>query len=146
MGALFGVGTLYDIAFFGAHVGSAFAACYKLNPAFGNDLSSFVVGHGVLEISTVLFCGGAGMMIGYAMINPGDLTRGAALKKKGLEAVRIVIGCAFLLVIAGIIEGFLSPSSLPPIVKFATGISTGIAMYAYLFLVGRENTKAAVQL
>lgn len=139
MGALFGIGAFYDIAFFGAHVGSAFAACYKLNPTFGNDFASFVVGHGVIEISTALFCGGAGMMIGYAMINPGDLTRGAALKKKGLEAVRIVVGCAFLLVIAGIIEGFLSPSALPPIVKFVTGISTGIAMYSYLLLVGRNE-------
>lgn len=136
MGALFGIGAVYDIAFFGAHIGSAFAACYKLDPAFGNEFASFVVGHGVIEISTVFFCGGAGMMIGYALINPGDLTRSQALKKKGIEAARIVIGCAFLLVIAGIIEGFLSPSDLPAFVKFGTGIGTGIAMYSYLFLVG----------
>jgi uncharacterized membrane protein SpoIIM required for sporulation len=139
MGAFFGIGACYDLAFFGAHVGSAFAACYKLNPPFGNAFASFVVGHGVIEISTVFFGSGAGMMIGYAMINPGDLTRAQALKKKGLEATRIVIGCAFLLVIAGIIEGFLSPSDLPPLVKFGTGILTGIAMYSYLFLVGREK-------
>ncbi len=53
--------------------------------------------------------------------------------------MRIVVGCVFLLVIAGIIEGFLSPSDLPPPVKFGTGILTGIAMYSYLFLVGREK-------
>jgi uncharacterized membrane protein SpoIIM required for sporulation len=139
MGALFGIGAVYDLAFEGARLGSVFAACYKLNPPFGNALASFVVGHGVVEISTIFFCGGAGMMIGYAMINPGDLTRGQALKKKGLEAARIVIGCACFLVVAGIIEGFLSPSPLPPIVKFGTGITTGIAMYSYLFLIGREE-------
>lgn len=141
MGAFFGIGAFYDLAFFGAHVGSAFAACYKLNPPFGSAFASFVVGHGVIEISTVIFGSGAGMMIGYAMINPGDLTRAQALKKKGIEAARIVAGCACLLVIAGIIEGFLSPSNLPAAVKYGTGISTGIAMYSYLFLVGRE-TKA----
>ncbi len=139
MGVFFGIGALYDIAFFGAHVGSALAACYKINPPFGNALAGFMVGHGVIEISTVLFCGGAGAMIGYALVNPGDLTRTQALKKKGMEAARIVIGSACLLVIAGIIEGFLSPSNLPAWIKIGTGVSTGIAMYSYLFLVGREE-------
>lgn len=143
MGVLFGIGALYDIAFFGAHVGSALAACYKINPPFGNALASFMVGHGVIEISTVLFCGGAGAMIGYALVNPGDLTRIQALKKKGMEAARIVIGSACLLVVAGIIEGFLSPSELPAWIKIGTGILTGIAMYSYLYLVGREDSENA---
>ena len=137
MGAFFGIGAFYDLAFEGARLGSVFAACYKLNPPFGNALASFVVGHGVIELSTIFFCGGAGMMIGYAMINPGDLTRAQALKKKGIEAARFVIGCACFLVVAGIIEGFLSPADLPPIVKIATGVSTGAAMYSYLALTGR---------
>ncbi len=72
-------------------------------------------------------------------INPGDLTRAHALKKNGLEAVRLAVGCAFLLVIAGIIEGFLSPSNLPPFVKFGTGILTGIGMYSYLFLASQAD-------
>lgn len=137
MGALFGVGAFYELAFEGARLGSVFGACYALNPPFGNSLASFVVGHAVIELSVIFFCGGAGMMIGYAMINPGDLSRAQALKKKGIEAVRIVIGCACFLVIAGIIEGFLSPANLPPAVKIATGVSTGIAMYSYLLLSGR---------
>lgn len=144
LGALFGVGAFYDIAFFGAHVGGVFGASYNLNPSFAADLGTFVVGHGVIEISTVFFCGGAGMMIGYAMIDPGDLTRSQALKKKGMEAARIVIGCACFLVIAGVIEGFLSPSDLPPAVKVATGVGTGIAMYSYLFLGGRKSEVEAV--
>ena len=139
MGAFFGIGAFYDLAFEGARLGSVFALCYKLNPPFGNALASFVVGHGVIELSMIFFCAGAGMMIGYALVNPGDLTRAQALKKKGMEAARIVIGCACFLVIAGIIEGFLSPSNLPAWVKIGTGISTGIAMYSYLFLVGRED-------
>ena len=84
------------------------------------------------------------MMIGYAMIDPGDLTRSQALKKKGMEAARIVVGCAFLLVIAGTIEGSLSPSSLPPAFKIATGIGTGIAMYSYLFLAGNRAADKAL--
>ncbi len=142
MGALFGVGAAYDLAVEGARFGSVFAACYSINPPFGDALAAFVVGHGVIELSTIFFCAGAGMMIGYALIDPGDLTRAQALKKKGMEAARIVIGCAFLLVIAGTIEGFLSPSGLPPAVKWLTGISSGVAMYSYLLLVGRETQPA----
>jgi uncharacterized membrane protein SpoIIM required for sporulation len=138
MGVLFGVGALFPIALFGAHVGSVFGACYKINPPFGNALAGFVVGHGVIEISTVIFCGAAGMMIGYALVNPGDLTRTQALKKKGMQAAKIVFGSACLLVVAGIIEGFLSPANLPVWVKIGTGVLTGIAMFSYLFLVGHE--------
>ena len=142
MGALFGIGAFYDLAFEGARLGSVFAACYRLNPPFGNSLASFVVGHGVIELSCIFFCGGSGMMIGYALINPGDLARAQAVKKKGIEAARIVIGCACFLVVAGIIEGFLSPSDLPPIVKVATGVGTGLAMYSYLFFAGRSEPPA----
>ena len=137
LGALLGIGALYDLAFEGARLGSVFAACYKINPPFGDALATFVVGHGVIELSCIFFCGGAGMMIGYAIINPGDLTRREAVKKKGIEAVRIVIGCACFLVVAGTIEGFLSPSELPAIVKIGTGLGTGLVMYSYLVLAGR---------
>ena len=137
MGALLGIGAFYDIAFFGAHVGSVFGACFKLNPPFAGELGSFIVGHGVIEISTVFFCGGAGMMIGYSIINPGDLTRAQALKKKGVEAIKIVIGSAVFLVVAGLIEGFVSPSNLPALVKVVVGVLSGIVMYGYLILSGR---------
>lgn len=139
LGALLGIGAFYDLAFEGARLGSVFAACYKLNPAFGNSLASFVVGHGVIELSCIFFCGGAGMMIGYAIINPGDLTRAQALKKKGVEAAKIVIGCACFLVIAGFIEGFVSPSALPPLAKVAVGVGSGLMMYSYLFFTARQE-------
>ena len=145
MGAFFGIGAFYDLALEGARLGSVFAVCYKLNPPFGNSLASFVVGHGVIELSTIFFCGGAGMMIGYAMINPGDLTRSQALKKKGIEAARIVIGSACFLVVAGTIEGFLSPSDMPAFVKIGTGVGTGIAMYSYLFFAGSEEPETVTE-
>lgn len=139
LGAFFGVGAFYDLAMEGARLGSIFAACYRIDPAFGNKLASFVVGHGVIELSCIFFCGGAGMMIGYSIIDPGELTRAQAVKKKGIDAARIVVGCACILVVAGTIEGFLSPADISPAIKVATGITTGIVMYSYLFLAGRES-------
>ena len=143
-GAFFGIGTLYVLIFNGLHIGGVLGVCYRIDPAFGNDLVTFMVGHGVIELSCIFIAGGAGMLIGYSMINPKDLTRSEALKKNGIEAVRLAIGCAFLLVIAGIIEGFLSPSDLPAAVKFGTGILTGVAMYAYLFLAGGGGSDRSI--
>ncbi len=137
-GAFFGIGTIYVLVYNGLFIGGVVGTCYQANPAFGNSLVEFMVGHGVIELSCIFIAGGAGMLIGYSIINPGDLSRTQALKNNGLIAVRLAIGCAVLLVVAGIIEGFLSPSDLPAFIKYGTGILTGIAMYSYLLLVGRE--------
>ena len=138
-GALFGIGTIYILMSNGISIGGVLAVCYKANPAFGNELVTFMVGHGVIELTCIFIAGGAGMMIGYSIIDPGDLSRVQALKKTGMEAAKLVIGCACFLFIAGLIEGFISPSGLPPAVKFATGILTGLAMFSYLFLAGRDD-------
>lgn len=138
LGAFFGIGTLYILLMNGFVIGGAIGTCFAVNPAFGNELLTFMVGHGVIELSCIFIAAGAGMMIGYSIIAPGDLTRAQALKKAGLDAARIVIGSAVFLIVAGVIEGFISPSSLPPAFKIATGVFTGVVMYAYLFLVGRE--------
>ncbi len=137
-GALLGIGSFYILMMNGVSIGGVVGACYRGNADFANQLMTFMVGHGVIELSTIFMAGGAGMMIGYAFIDPGDLTRAQALKKKGMEAAKIVFGCACLLVVAGIIEGFLSPSGLPAPFKIATGIFTGVVMYSYLMMAGRD--------
>lgn len=137
LGALFGVGTLYILLMNGVLIGGVLGVCYRVNPAFGNDLVTFMVAHGVMELTAIFLAGGAGMMIGYALIDPGDLTRGQALKKSGQRATKIVIGCAVILFITGIIEGFLSPSGVSPVIKYATGILTGLIFFAYVLLAGR---------
>jgi uncharacterized membrane protein SpoIIM required for sporulation len=138
-GAFFALGTLYIVGMNGAFLGSIFAICYQLNAPFGNDLLFFVVAHGVIELSCIFICGGAGMMIGYSILVPGDLSRIEALKKSGVEAVKVVVGCAFLLVIAGIIEGFISPAAINPAIKVGIGLTTGLAMYSYLLFAGRST-------
>jgi uncharacterized membrane protein SpoIIM required for sporulation len=55
-----------------------------------------------------------------------------------MEAVRLIVGCIPLLVVAGIIEGFISPAPISPLIKFAIAGITGVALYLYLFLAGRD--------
>ena len=143
MGAFFCIGTIYVLVMNGLFIGGVLGVCYKVNPEFGNALVTFMVGHGVIELSCIFIAAGAGMLIGYSIINPGDLSRAKALKKNGIKAVKLAMGCACLLVIAGIIEGFLSPANIPAPIKYSTGILTGIAMYSYLLLAGRKEKAVA---
>lgn len=137
LGAFFGLGTLFSMAVFGANTGSILALTYRAG--FGNDLVTFMVGHGVVELTCVFIAAGAGLLIGYALLVPGDLSRGDAFKARGMEAVRLVIGCVPLLVLAGIIEGFISPAPINGAIKFAIGGLTGLALFSYLLLAGRVD-------
>jgi len=123
--------------FNGASFGAIIALVYRAG--FGNDLLlGFVVGHGVIELSCIFIAGGAGLLIGTSLLMPGDLSRGDALKSRGMEAVRLIVGCVPLLVVAGTIEGFISPQPISPVIKIGIGVLTGIALYSYLLLAGRE--------
>jgi uncharacterized membrane protein SpoIIM required for sporulation len=136
-GALFGVGTLFYLAYNGATIASVLALTYRAG--FGNDLLTFMVGHGVIELSCIFIAGGAGLLIGSALVTPGDLSRSDALKSRGKDAVRLMMGVAVLLVVAGMIEGFISPAPIDPKIKFAIAGLTGIALYSYLLLAGRAT-------
>jgi uncharacterized membrane protein SpoIIM required for sporulation len=80
-GAMFGVGTLFYMAYNGANIASVLALTYRAG--FGNDLVQFMVGHGVIELSCIFIAGGAGLLIGSALVIPGDLSRGDTLKTRG---------------------------------------------------------------
>jgi hypothetical protein len=57
--------------------------------------------------------------------------------------VRLILGCVPLLVLAGLIEGFISPSSLPSYAKLAVGLLTGVALHGYWWLAGRLEHEGA---
>ncbi|MCA1815275.1 MAG: stage II sporulation protein M [Acidobacteria bacterium] len=136
LGATLGLGTLLVMAFNGLNIGAVLALTYRAG--FGNDLVTFMVGHGVIELTCIFIAGGAGLLVGSAIIAPGDLSRFDALRLRGREAVHLIVGCIPLLVVAGTIEGFISPAPIHPAFKFATAAATGVALYTYLLLGGRE--------
>jgi uncharacterized membrane protein SpoIIM required for sporulation len=136
-GAMFGIGTLFYMGYNGANIASVVALTYRAG--FGNDLVTFMSAHGVIELSCIFIAGGAGLLIGSALLLPGDLSRADALKSRGLDGIRLMLGTTLLLVLAGLIEGFISPAEINPKIKFAIAALTGIALYSYLLLVGREQ-------
>jgi len=138
-GATFGVGTLFLLALNGANIASVLALTYRAG--FGNDLVTFMVGHGVIELTCIFIAGGAGLLVGTAILMPGNLTRADALKTRGMEAVRLMLGVAVLLVIAGIIEGFISPAPIDPRIKYSVAAVTGVALYSYLLFAGHQSDR-----
>ena len=142
-GATFGVGTLFYLAYNGANIASVVALTYRAG--FGNDLVTFMAAHGVIELTCIFIAGGAGLLVGTAMIMPGNRTRADALKIRGMEAVRLMLGVALLLVVAGIIEGFVSPAPINPRIKYSVAAMTGIALYSYLLFMGRQQEPKPLQ-
>lgn len=134
-GMLLGLGTALVLIYNGLQLGAIFGIV-TIN-GLGFRLLAFVSGHGVIELSVICLAGGAGLMLADAILRPGMLTRGEALRLAAGRSVRLLLGGASLLVIAGMIEGFVSPSGLPDVVKFGTGVVTGVLLYGYWLGVGR---------
>jgi uncharacterized membrane protein SpoIIM required for sporulation len=136
LGAMLGVGTIYLLAFNGALIGAILALTHRAG--YARDLLTFMAGHCAIELSCIFIAGGAGLLVGSTMLMPGDLSRSDALKSRGLEAVRLIVGCVPLLGVAGTIEAFISPAPINPSIKFSIAAITGVALYSYLLLAGRE--------
>jgi uncharacterized membrane protein SpoIIM required for sporulation len=84
-------------------------------------LWSFVAAHGSLELPAIIIAGGAGLRLAYGLLFPGIYSRRHSLAVAGSESVRLVSGVVPMLAVAGVLEGFLSPSAALVWLKFVTG-------------------------
>ncbi|NWG05720.1 MAG: stage II sporulation protein M [Chloroflexi bacterium] len=108
----------------------------------GWELWNFVIGHGVIELSVIFMAGGSGLMLGWAILRPGLMRRRDALAQAARKAVYLLLGAVPWLVVAGTIEGFISPNEeIASPIKWTVGIVSGILLYGYLLLAGREWKK-----
>ena len=127
-----GILTLLLLFFNGILLGVIGVACWYYGMSLG--LWSFVAPHGVLELPAIFIAGGAGLLVAKGMLFPGLLPRRDSIARAGTEAVRLLVGTIPILIIAGTIEGFISPSGLPARWKFVLAAAIATIFFLYLFL------------
>ncbi len=143
LGIAFGAGTLWGLVYNGIHFG--LIAVLVNQTRMAREFWAFVVPHGVLEIPAIYIGGGAGFIMGAALLFPGDLARKDALVVRGRVAVKLVLGCVPILIIAGIIEAFFSPlppGAMPVGTKFLVGAALFALLLLYLLMAGRSQDQS----
>ena len=107
-------------------------ASYFVRAGYGVHFVALLAPHGVIELSAIFISGAAGLVVGRGLLMPGELPRRESLRRAGLEATKLVIGTIPMLIVAGLIEGFVTPQGeIPPVVKILFGALTGVGLFFY---------------
>jgi uncharacterized membrane protein SpoIIM required for sporulation len=140
LGITAGIGTVYMMLLNGLMMGVVAVACWREGMSL--PLWSFVAAHGVLELPAIFIAGGAGIGLARGLLFPGTLPRSESLVRAGASSVRLVLGTIPMLLVAGFVEGFVSPSDLPARIKFA--LAGGLGTLLVLYLIRRASIETQV--
>lgn len=131
LGITGGLGTIYMMLFNGLLIGVIGMACHMSGMSL--QLWSFVAPHGVLELPAIFIAGGAGFRIAAGLLFPGYLPRRESLSRAGTDAVQLLLGTIPLLIVAGTIEAFVSPTGIAVGLKLSMAAALFALLLAYLF-------------
>ena len=143
-GILLGLGPLYLLFLNGLLLGVVGHACAAAG--MSTSLWSFVAPHGALELPAIVLSGGAGLVLARGVVLPDALPRRQALASAGARGAALMLGVVPMLVVAGVIEGFVSPAPLSPLLKFFIGASLFTLLVLYVMKNVRPRRDALVGL
>lgn len=140
-GIVFGLGTGYILITNAVLLGAL--AGLMTYSGFSLEFWGLILPHGILELSAFAIAGAAGMRMGWALVDPGAMTRGKALAEASGQAVKLIVGVALFLFFAALIESYITPSSaIGPGLKIVIGLIVGAAFWLYLVYAGRAAAPA----
>ncbi len=139
-GLLAGYVTLYVMLVNGIMLGGALGAF--ANEGVLGVILAFVFSHGFIELTAICLAGAAGFGLGSALLLPGRRTRAEALRERARAFLSLIAGTTLMLVVAGVIEGFISPTTLPAAFKFGFGALTAVLLVLYFGFAGRGESPA----
>jgi uncharacterized membrane protein SpoIIM required for sporulation len=131
LGITLGIGTLFVIVQNAALIGVLGGAAQAAGKA--DVFWALVLPHGFLELLAICIAGGAGLRIGWSIIDPGDRLRATALAEEARDAVLVVIGVIPAFLIAALIEGFVTGRTGMPILEIGLGAAIAVAYVVFLF-------------
>lgn len=130
------IGPAFILGYNGLNVGVMAAVMHHAGE--GPQFWGLITPHGLLEIGAILIAGAAGLRISWAIVSPGDRTRGQALAEEGLRSVVIIMGLVLCFAVAGFIEGFVTPSGMPTALRVGVGVAVLVSFCAYVVLLGQR--------
>ena len=104
---------------------------------------ALILPHGILELVAICIAAGAGLRMGWALIDPGDRPRGRALQEEAAEAVVVVIGVIPAFVVAALIEGFITGTSVPDAVEIGIGVAASAGYLLWIVASVRRGRRLA---
>jgi uncharacterized membrane protein SpoIIM required for sporulation len=110
-----------------------FAAAGKSDVFF-----SYILPHGLMELTAVFVACAAGLRVFWAMVSPGPRTRSRAVAEEGRSLITVALGLVLVLFVSGLVEGFITPSPLPVWAKISIGAGVLAAYWVYVLLWGRR--------
>jgi uncharacterized membrane protein SpoIIM required for sporulation len=142
-GIFAGLGTVLVLLFNGVLLGAV--AGLAIGAGNGEAFVQLVTAHGVLELSCIVVTAAAGLRLGAALVDPGPRRRSVALAKEARLAVAMVLGTMPWLVLAGLVEGFVTPSGYGTSLVVVVGVALGAAFWLLVAVrggAGQSRTRA----
>ena len=136
-GIALGLGTAFVLLYNGLVLGVVFGL--TIENGQGTPLVEQVASHGLLELSCIVVAAAAGLRLGEAILRPGRRKRGDALVDEARGAVETVLGTAPWLVLAGFVEGFVSPRGIGWLPAVLVGSALAALFWALVVVRGRAS-------
>lgn len=134
-GVTCGAATIYLLINNGIMIGALAALFWQSHKFY--EFWAYIVPHGMIELTAIFIAGGAGLLMGFRLLVPGPYSRAYQLKHQALRSVQLFLGTVPLFIIAGTIEGYITPAHIPLAAKYAVALLTVIALTLYVWLGGR---------
>ena len=140
-GITLGIFPIYLLLFNGLLVGSLAAVYYQAGSSYA--FWAYILPHGVIELTAIFIAGGAGLHMGYRLLVPGRFARKYQFLEAAKESAQLLLATLPLFVIAGIIEGYITPSSLSLEVKYAVALLTLLILIGWYLIAQKRRTYSA---
>lgn len=136
-GILLGLGTVFVLVFNGLILGVVFGLTFENGQ--GEPLVEQVASHGILELSCIVVAAASGLRLGEAILRPGRRKRTESLVEEARGAVETVLGTAPWLVLAGFVEGFVSPEGIGMVAALIVGAAIAAVYWTLVIVRGRPE-------